>query len=54
MGNLFTVKGLLYGAEYQLSVSSALIFFEDENGRTVTVTSDRYVHMLTDFVFPAL
>jgi hypothetical protein len=29
-------------------------FFKDENGRTVTVTSDPYVHMLTGFVFPAL
>jgi hypothetical protein len=29
-------------------------FFEDENGLTVTATSYRYVHMLTDFVFPAL
>jgi hypothetical protein len=29
-------------------------FVEDENGRTATVTSDLYVHMLTDFVFSAL
>jgi hypothetical protein len=29
-------------------------FFEDENGRTTTVTSDWYVHMLTGFVFPVL
>lgn len=26
MGNIFTVKGLLYGVEYQLSVSLVLIF----------------------------
>jgi hypothetical protein len=26
---------------------------EDEYGRTVTVISDQYVHMLTHFVFPA-
>ena len=29
-------------------------FFEDQNGNTVTVTSDRYVAMLNEFVFPQL
>ena len=30
------------------------LFFEDQNGNTVTVTSDRYVAMLNEFVFPQL
>jgi hypothetical protein len=29
-------------------------FFKDETGSAVTVTSDQYVHMLNEFLFPAL
>jgi hypothetical protein len=29
-------------------------FFEDENGLVVTVTSERYVHVLNEYVFPKL
>ncbi|GFG29190.1 hypothetical protein Cfor_05008 [Coptotermes formosanus] len=29
-------------------------FFEDETGNAVTVTSDRYVHMVNEFLLPEL
>ena len=32
----------------------APLLFDDQNGNTVTVTSDRYVAMLNEFVFPQL
>jgi hypothetical protein len=31
-----------------------LIFFEDETGNAVTVTSDRYVHMVNEFLLQEL
>ena len=31
-----------------------LYFFKDEIGSAVTVTSDRYVHMVNEFLFPEL
>jgi hypothetical protein len=37
-----------------LAVSPNRIFFEDENGRAVAVTSARYVEMLRNFLTPEL
>jgi len=31
-----------------------LYVFKDENGRAVAVTSDRYVYMVNEFLFPDL
>jgi hypothetical protein len=36
------------------SASLVLIFFEDNTGSAVTVTSDRYVHMVNEFLYPEL